>query len=101
MSTQVGEILADNGSRAALITKAVWATQADIWFDSLEEGYRFTAEDLTDAIGFPDTFYPNSNNAVGAKIRSWSQKHTVTRIGFQKTSRSVSHARMIALWEQL
>ena len=100
MSAAVGELLANKGSREALITKAVWSLKADEWFGMLEAGTRFTSEDLTDAVGFPDSFYPNSNNAIGAKIRAWSFNQQAERIGFMKSTRTVSHARMIAWWEK-
>lgn len=101
MSLAMGEALANKGSREALITKAVWSLSADEWFAKLERGTRFSADDLTDAIGFPDAFYPNSNNAVGAKIRHWSHNGEVQRVGFIKSTRTLSHARMIAWWEKI
>jgi hypothetical protein len=101
MSLAMGEALANKGSREALITKAVWSLKADEWFQNLAVGTRFSADDLTDAIGFPDAFYPNSNNAIGAKIRHWSNQLAVARIGFIKSTRTLSHARMIAWWEKI
>ena len=85
MSTAVGQVLADTGGKAALIAKALWAVKSDIWFGAIETGFRFTAEDLINAIGTPST--AKDNNAVGAKIR--------------KSERSISHARVITIWEKL
>jgi hypothetical protein len=101
MSVTVGQSLADVGAKSALLAKAVWSCKADIWLNSLESGFRITSEDLTNAIGFPDDKCPNANNAVGAKIRFWAHNKSITRIGFMKSTRSASHARMIALWEKL
>ncbi len=95
-----GEILANNGSLAALLAKSTWSEQADVWFESLLPGDTFTSEDLTNAIGFPDKSNPNSNNAVGAKIRAWSYGRQADRRGYMRTIRSISHARMIVLWEK-
>jgi hypothetical protein len=96
-----GEVLANEGSRLALITKSLWSFDADVWLSDLPNGERFTSEDLIDGIGLPDSSNPNSNNAVGAKIRTWSHNRMVERVGFEKTRRVSSHARMIALWEKL
>ncbi len=95
-----GETLANEGSRLALITKSLWSFDADVWFGNLASGERFTSEDLIDAIGLPDKSNPNSNNAVGAKIRTWSYGGTVERVGFEKTRRVSSHARMVTIWEK-
>ena len=95
-----GETLASEGSRLALITKSLWSFDADVWFGNLASGERFTSEDLIDAIGLPDKSNPNSNNAVGAKIRTWSYGGTVERVGFEKTRRVSSHARMVTIWEK-
>ena len=96
----IGDTLANNGSKAALFAKVAWSTQADQWFDDLEVGYRFSSEDLVNAIGLPDVRYTNSNNAVGAKIRTWSHQRKIERVGFVKSQRSESHSRMIFLWEK-
>ena len=95
-----GEILANNGALAALYAKSTWSEKADVWFESLLPGDTFTSEDLTNAIGFPDKANPNSNNAVGAKIRTWSLGQLTQRRGYMRTIRSISHARMIVLWEK-
>jgi hypothetical protein len=95
-----GEKLAINGGMAALLAKVDWSKKADEWFDSLETGTRFTSENLIEAIGLPDSRYPNSNNAVGAKIRTWSHRRAIDRVGFMKADRTVSHARTIFLWEK-
>jgi hypothetical protein len=94
------EILANNGALAALLAKSTWSEKADVWFESLLPGDTFTSEDLTNAIGFPDKANPNSNNAVGAKIRAWSHGRQAERRGYMRTIRSISHARMIVLWEK-
>jgi len=99
VSTAVGQVLADTGGKAALIAKALWAVKSDIWFGAIETGFRFTAEDLINAIGTPST--AKDNNAVGAKIRSWSQSKKIVCVGYKKSERSISHARVITIWEKL
>ena len=98
MST--GETLANEGSTAALLAKSTWQERADVWFESLLPGDTFTSEDLTSAVGFPDKVNPNSNNAVGAIVRAWSHSKRIDRRGYMRTIRSISHARMIVLWEK-
>ena len=95
-----GEILANNGALAALLAASTWSEKADVWFESLFPGDTFTSEDLTNAIGFPDKATLNSNNAVGAKMRAWSHRNQAERRGYMRTIRSISHARMIVLWEK-
>jgi len=95
-----GEMLANEGALAALYAKSTWSEKADLWFESLLPGDTFTSEDLTNAIGFPDKATPNSNNAVGAKMRAWSHSREMERRGYMRTVRSTSHARMIVLWEK-
>jgi hypothetical protein len=97
---KTGEVLANEGGLAALLAASTWSEKADVWFESLLPGDTFTSEDLTSAIGFPDKANPNSNNAVGAKIRAWSHRKQAERRGYMRTIRSVSHARMIVLWEK-
>ena len=96
----VAEQLANNGSLAALLAKSTWSEKADVWLEDLVPGDTFTSEDLVKAIGLPDNMNPNSNNAVGAKIRTWSYKKVITHRGYAKTTRVISHARVIALWEK-
>ena len=95
-----GEELANKGSRLALISKSIWSFDADLWLNDLPVGERFTSDDLINAIGLPDKASPNSNNAVGAKIRNWSHSKKVDRVGLGKALRVSSHGRMIALWEK-
>ena len=94
------EQLANNGGQAALLAASTWSEKADVWFESLMPGETFTSEDLTNAIGFPEQSNPNANNAVGAKVRAWSHSHRVDRRGYMRTIRTISHARVIVLWEK-
>ncbi len=93
--------LANEGTRLALIAKSIWGFDADLWLNDLPIGERFTSEDLINAIGLPDKSNPNSNNAVGAKVRNWAHQGKVERVGFGKTQRASSHSRMIVLWEKI
>ena len=93
------DFLAEEGMQLALNAKPEWSKQADDWFASLPLGTEFTSEDLIAAIGLPDSSEPNANNAVGAKIRSWSKTHTA-QIGYRKTIRVTSHSRVISIWRK-
>lgn len=98
MST--GEMLATLGGQAALVAKQEWSDKADAWLETLISGDLFTSEDLVQAIGYPDQRFSNLNNAVGAKIRDWAHKSLSVHRGYAKSTRPVSHARIIKLWEK-
>jgi hypothetical protein len=100
MSVEVGERLANEGSQLAIIFQREWSRKAEDWFETLVPGDTFTSEDMITAIGFPAQLTPNSNNAIGSKIRTWSHAGLVTKRGYAKTTRSQSHSRIIALWEK-
>jgi len=100
MSIKIGEQLANNGATAALTAASEWSLRADMWLDNLIIGDTFTSEDLTNEIGFPNPLTMNDNNAVGAKIRTWSLRAKTKRRGYAKTTRSKSHSRMIVIWEK-
>ena len=100
MSIAVGEQLANEGSQLALIFQREWSRKAEDWFATLIPGDTFTSEDMINAIGFPDQRTPNSNNAIGSKIRAWSHAGAVIKRGYAKTTRSQSHSRIIVLWEK-
>ena len=96
----VAEQLTNNGALAALLAKSTWSERADVWLEDLLPGDTFTSEDLIKAIGLPDETTPNANNAVGAKIRAWSYRKNIAHRGYSRTTRLISHARVIALWEK-
>jgi len=98
MST--AEQLAERGMQLALDAKQEWSQTADEWLEELPTGTRFTSEDLTYSIGYPNSWNPglNANNAVGAKIRTWANAGLIARNSFAKTSRTKSHGRLIAEW---
>lgn len=100
MSTAVGERLANQGAQLSLIFQREWTRKAEDWFATLIPGDTFTSEDLIAAVGYPDQRSANSNNAIGAKVRTWSQQGLVTKRGYAKTTRSQSHSRIIVLWEK-
>lgn len=96
MSLTYADFLRDTGMQLALDAKPDWSALADEWFANLPEGTEFTADDLTNAIGLPTTSNPNSNNAVGAKIRGFRSE----AIGYRKTVRVISHSRDLKLWRK-
>lgn len=97
---KVAEKLANEGMQLALESKKEWSETADAWLEELPEGTRFSSEDLTYSIGYPNHWNPklNANNAVGAKIRTWAVAGLISRTSFTKTSRTKSHGRLIAEW---
>jgi len=99
MTLNYADFLAETGMRLALDAKPDWSILADEWFALLPEGTNFTSEDLTNAIGLPDASKPNSNNAIGAKMRTWAMRD-MERIGDKKTVRIVSHSRRISVWRK-
>ena len=101
MSVAVGMALANNGTIATLMANNTWSERAETWFDSVLVGDLFTAEDLVKAVGLPNPELPKANNAVGAKIRKWSHGEFIAPIGYTKSGRSVSHARVIVIWERV
>lgn len=100
MSVAVGERLANEGAQLSLIFQREWTRKAEDWFSTLIPGDTFTSEDMIDAVGFPDQRSINSNNAIGAKVRTWSHQGLITKVGYAKTTRSKSHSRMIVIWEK-
>jgi len=98
MSLQVGEELANIGTATALVNKDYWSDKADAWLAGLPFDTLFTSEDLVNTIGLPTHAGLNANNAIGAKMRTWSHQKMITRVGFEKATRSVSHGRFIAVW---
>lgn len=101
MSVEVGMKLANNGTMAALIAQNTWSMRAEEWFDAILVSELFTAEDLVRAVGLPNPNLPKANNAIGAKIRSWSHAGYIAPAGYTKSGRSTSHARVIAIWERI
>lgn len=98
MTLTFADFLRDTGMKLALDAKPDWSALADEWFANLPEGTEFTSEDLVSAIGLPDNSALNSNNAVGAKIRSLASQST--EVGFRKTVRITSHSRRVVIWRK-
>ena len=98
MSLTYADFLRDTGMQLALDAKPDWSALADEWFALLPEGTEFTSEDLVNAIGLPDNSAPNSNNAVGAKIRALASKSD--EVGSRKTVRITSHSRRVVIWRK-
>jgi len=73
----------------------VWRDQAARWINEQPIGRRFTADDLTDAIGLPH----GSANQVGAQIRTWGVQDRTKPIGYAEAQRHSSHGRVLRIWQ--
>lgn len=62
-------------------------------------GYQFTVDDVIAKIGLPPgNTGANSNNVVGAMISGWAKKGLIRRCGYTKSTRALSHGRVVAVW---
>jgi len=96
------EQLAAIGIQQALAARPSWSQLADKWLLQQRKGFVFTSEDLTNEIGYPtEENSLNSNNAVGAKIRTWANAGITFRSSFTKSNNERSHGRLIAEWTKL
>ena len=81
---------------------ADWERQAKrlIWTKA-RSGDRFTSEDITDVIGFPDTTHrPNGrNNRIGALISSVARDYRITIVDEAKARNPQSNGRTIKVWQ--
>lgn len=80
---------------------ADWEREAKrlIW-TLARNGERFTTEDITDKIGFPDvTHRPNGrNNRVGALISSVARDYRIVTIDETKARNPQSNGRTLKVW---
>jgi hypothetical protein len=76
----------------------LWYDSAKDWFDGLEAGTFFTAEDMTASIGYPHPSAPGANNAVGAFISGLRKQKLVHPVGYTKATRKSSHGTVITKW---
>jgi len=85
----------------ALEAKPEWSAKADNWLETAPSGYEFTSEDLTSAIGYPDEDNGiNTNNAIGAKVRSWAKSGLTEKNGYINSINARSHGRVVAKWRK-
>jgi hypothetical protein len=81
---------------------ADWEREAKrlIW-TLARNGDRFTTEDITDKIGFPDqTHRPNGrNNRVGALISSVARDYRLAQVDERKARNPQSNGRTIKVWQ--
>lgn len=75
------------------------AAKRIVW-QKARSGARFTTEDITDEIGFPDsTHRPNGrNNRVGALISSVARDYRIAIVDEQKARNPQSNGRTIKVW---
>lgn len=80
---------------------AAWKTDAARWIEAQPAGLLFTADDLVEAIGLPDTG-PGRNNVVGAWIGSQRKQRRIEFTGELRTSRRVEgHGNLQRQWRVL
>lgn len=72
-----------------------WWAEAARWLGTQPIGLRFTADDLTEAVGLPH----GSANQVGACIRTWAVQDRITPVGYQEATRQSSHGRVLRIWQ--
>ena len=80
---------------------ADWRYKADRWLCSLNQGERFSSEDVTDAVGFPGGEQGmNRNNAVGAWIHVLARKNLISRVESVASRNPASNGATIWLWKK-
>jgi hypothetical protein len=71
-----------------------WRTQARIAMAELvDAGGTFTADDLIDRVGVP-----NSPNGVGAIVNGFARRGLIIRAGYRRSRRPARHAGMVSVW---
>ena len=90
------------GAPGELLGAADWERKAKkvIWAKA-RSGDRFTSEDITEVIGFPDTTHrPNGrNNRIGALISSVARDYRITIVDEAKARNPQSNGRTIKVWQ--
>lgn len=88
-----GQHLAETAERVH-----AWHDRALAALDALAAaGAPFTADDLVERVGLPDTG-TNRNNAVGALFAGASRRGVITRAGYRSSTRVSGHGRIVAVW---
>lgn len=103
MSVEGGRAARDEGAAAAGLGSvgvevAAWKSAASIWLTAREATpWRpFTSDDLVDAIGLPPV-----PNLLGATFLHWRRARRIHPVGYQQSSRTSAHARIIRVWQVL
>lgn len=92
-----GRALRDEGEGLAEDASAEWRQAAYGWIETYAHGSRFTAIDLTDAVGMPPHV-----NAVGAVMAGASKRGLTRNTGtYIQSIRRDRHAGRNAVWERL
>lgn len=84
------------GHQATQHADAEWTARALDRLDGLVAMHLpFTADDVVAAVGLPSE---GSSNAVGGLVQAYAKRKAIKRIGYTKSTRRESHARVIAIW---
>ena len=71
-----------------------WAHRATAYLIYLGPHKRFTADDLTTAVGLP----MGSSNQVGALFLKWHKAKLIWPVGYVTSKRSSNHGRVLREW---
>jgi hypothetical protein len=85
-----------DGMARAANASASWQQSAREWFDSLDVGTIFTADDLTTAIGVP-----SSPGAVGAAFNAASSRTVIEAYGTALSTREGRHRSLTRSWRKV
>lgn len=89
----------EQAMEASLSLAGDWKMKADAWLKQQPQMFRFTSEDVTDAIGYPSGENAmHRNNAVGAWMRGCRKKNLIERLEPVTSRHSRSHGATIWLW---
>ena len=81
----------------ATVSDPEWNRRANVWLFRLGPDRRFTADDLTAAIGLP----VGSSNQVGAIFRRWATGKSIKPVGYTTSDRASNHGRVLREWVTL
>ena len=81
----------------ATVSDPEWIMRAVDYLNQLGPHKRFTADDLTGAIGLP----MGSGNQVGAIFRKWHKAQVIWPVGYSTSQRSSNHGRVFREWVTL
>ena len=81
----------------ATVSDPEWVMRAVDYLNQLAPHRRFTADDLTAAIGLP----VGSSNQVGAIFRRWATGKSIKPVGYTTSERASNHGRVLREWVTL
>lgn len=80
-----------------------WESRAKhaIW-ELASSGKRFTSEDITDRVGFPDALghrVNGPNNHIGLLLNKVARRYNLRRVDMIKARNPQSHGRLLTVWQ--